>query len=43
MNLSYQEKSILGSLGALLIVFGYYFAGVLGLAHACPPAAPNCG
>jgi hypothetical protein len=36
MNLSYQEKSILGSPGALVLVFGYYFATVLGLAHAFP-------
>jgi|SRR5208282_2214281 len=29
MDLSYQEKSILGSLLAFVVVFGYYFAAVL--------------
>ncbi len=29
MDLSYQEKSILGSLLAMVIVYGYYFAAVL--------------
>ncbi len=29
MDLSYQEKSILGSLLAVAVVFGYYFASVL--------------
>jgi hypothetical protein len=29
MDLSYQEKSILGSLLALVVVYGYYFAAVL--------------
>ena len=29
MNLSYQEKSILGSLLAVVVVYGYYFASVL--------------
>ncbi len=29
MDMSYQEKSILGSLLAMVIVYGYYFAGVL--------------
>src|ERR1039458_565450 len=29
MDLSYQEKSILGSLLAVVVVYGYYFAGVL--------------
>jgi len=29
MDLSYQEKSILGSLVAMLVVYGYYFAAVL--------------
>ena len=29
MDLSYQEKSILGSLLAVGVVFGYYFATVL--------------
>jgi hypothetical protein len=28
-NMSYQEKSILGSLTAMLVVYGYYFAGIL--------------
>ncbi len=28
-DLSYQEKSIIGSLLAMLIVYGYYFAAVL--------------
>ena len=28
MDLSYQEKSILGSLLAFVVVFGYYFAAV---------------
>jgi hypothetical protein len=29
MDLSYQEKSILGSLVAVVVVYGYYFASVL--------------
>src|SRR5271165_6300126 len=29
MDLSYQEKSILGSLLAMVVVYGYYFAAVL--------------
>jgi len=29
MDLSYQEKSILGSLAAMVVVYGYYFASVL--------------
>jgi hypothetical protein len=29
MDLSYQEKSILGSLLAMVVVYGYYFASVL--------------
>jgi hypothetical protein len=29
MDLSYQEKSILGSLLAVAVVYGYYFAGVV--------------
>src|SRR5271165_2918858 len=29
MDLSYQEKSILGSLVAMVAVYGYYFASVL--------------
>ncbi len=29
MDLSYQEKSILGSLLAVVVVYGYYFASVL--------------
>lgn len=29
MELSYQEKSIAGSLVAILLVYGYYFAAVL--------------
>jgi len=29
MDLSYQEKSILGSLLALVVVYGYYFVSVL--------------
>ena len=29
MDLSYEEKSILGSLLAVAVVFGYYFASVL--------------
>jgi hypothetical protein len=29
MDLSYQEKSILGSLLAVVVVYGYYFAAVL--------------
>lgn len=29
MDLSYQEKSILGSLTAMVVVYGYYFAAVL--------------
>jgi hypothetical protein len=29
MDLSYQEKSILGSLVAVAVVYGYYFAGVV--------------
>ncbi len=29
MDMSYQEKSIAGSLVATLLVYGYYFAGVL--------------
>ena len=29
MDLSYQEKSILGSLFAMVVVYGYYFAAVL--------------
>jgi len=29
MDLSYQEKSILGSLIAMVVVYGYYFASVL--------------
>jgi len=29
MDMSYQEKSILGSLLAFVVVFGYYFAAVL--------------
>ena len=29
MDLSYQEKSILGSVLAFVVVFGYYFAAVL--------------
>jgi hypothetical protein len=29
MDLSYQEKSIAGSLMVMLLVYGYYFAGVL--------------
>lgn len=29
MDLSYQEKSILGSLLAMVIVYGYYFAATL--------------
>ncbi len=29
MDLSYQEKSILGSLAAMVVVYGYYFANVL--------------
>ena len=28
-DMSYQEKSILGSLTAMLVVYGYYFAGIL--------------
>ena len=30
MDLSYQEMSILGSLLAIVVVYGYYFASVLG-------------
>jgi len=29
MDMSYQEKSIVGSLLAMLLVYGYYFAAVL--------------
>jgi hypothetical protein len=29
VDLSYQEKSILGSLAAMVVVYGYYFATVL--------------
>jgi len=29
MDMSYQEKSILGSLLAVVVVYGYYFASVL--------------
>ncbi|MGA7462520.1 MAG: hypothetical protein WBW69_19960 [Candidatus Korobacteraceae bacterium] len=29
MDMSYQEKSILGSLFALVVVYGYYFAATL--------------
>jgi hypothetical protein len=29
MEMSYQEKSIAGSLAAMLVVYGYYFAAVL--------------
>jgi len=29
MDMSYQEKSILGSLLAMVVVYGYYFASVL--------------
>ncbi len=29
MDMSYQEKSIIGSLIAMLVVYGYYFAAVL--------------
>jgi hypothetical protein len=29
MDLSYQEKSILGSLLAMVVVYGYYFANTL--------------
>jgi hypothetical protein len=29
MDLSYQEKSILGSLLAMVVVYGYYFSAVL--------------
>ena len=28
-DLSYQEKSILGSLAAMVVVYGYYFSAVL--------------
>ncbi len=35
MDLSYQEKSILGSLLAMVIVYGYYFANAL--RHADEP------
>ena len=35
MDLSYQEKSILGSLLAMVIVYGYYFANAL--RHAGEP------
>jgi hypothetical protein len=29
MDMSYQEKSIVGSLVAMLLVYGYYFAAIL--------------
>ncbi len=29
MDLSYQEKSILGSLSAMVVVYGYYFVAVV--------------
>jgi hypothetical protein len=33
MNLSYQEKIIWGSLATMLVVYGYYFATVLGVTN----------
>jgi hypothetical protein len=41
MDMSYQEKSIAGSLIAMLLVYSYYFAGVLH--HAGEPRFATAG
>lgn len=43
MNLSYREKSIWGSLIAILVVFGYYFATLAAPANGSQFDAANVG
>jgi hypothetical protein len=43
MDLSYQEKSILGSLLAMVIVYGYYFANPYSTSTARHLTAPALG